>query len=233
MAIAYLVHQLAQATISGIFAAEMAPASPVWLADPFYYQTDFSLVILSLKSWHETLFADASYSDLLDVFSNNLLPKTDHARQNALFRLEMSVETLPKMQAIPHNAILQQLGFLANVISGMGSAAYINSEHFLEIYQRSPRLQQCLSHVRTAKSLGSLNTVLAYCRMIDAGFWVNRAYHGKQYKNQRAFRKLGQHLQNDTQAAGIRHTVWRLRDDLSICTGLLTDWGWQHSHYRR
>ena len=36
----------------------------------------------------------------------------------------------------------------------------------------------------------------------------------KQYKNQRAFRKLGQHLQNDTQATGIRHTVWRLRDDL-------------------
>ena len=50
--------------------------------------------------------------------------------------------------------------------------------------------------------------------MIDAGFWVDRAYHGKQYKNQRAFRKLGQHLQNNTQATGIKHTVWRLRDDL-------------------
>ena len=206
---------LAQATISGIFAAEMAPASPAWLADPFYHQTDFSLdLFLSLKSWHETLFADASYSDLLDVFSNNLLPKTGSRPTKRVVQAGNERRDPSKMRAIPHNAILQQLGFLANVISGMGSAAYINSEHFLEIYQRSPRLQQCLDHVRTAKSLGSLNTVLAYCRMIDAGFWVNRAYHGKQYKNQRAFRKLGQHLQNDTQAAGIRHTVWRLRDDL-------------------
>ena len=206
---------LAQATISGIFAAEMAPASPAWLADPFYHQTDFSLdLFLSLKSWHETLFADASYSDLLDMFSNNLLPKTGSRPTKRVVQAGNERRDPSKMRAIPHNAILQQLGFLANVISGMGSAAHINSEHFLEIYQRSPRLQQCLSHVRTAKSLGSLNTVLAYCRMIDAGFWVNRAYHGKQYKNQRAFRKLGQHLQNDTQAAGIRHTVWRLRDDL-------------------
>ena len=206
---------LAQATIRGILAAELAPASPVWLADPFYYQTDFSLdLFLSLKSWHETLFADASYSDLLDVFSNNLLPKTGSRPTKRVVQAGNERRDPSKMRAIPHNAILQQLGFLANVISGMGSAAHINSEHFLEIYQRSPRLQQCLSHVRTAKSLGSLNTVLAYCRMIDAGFWVNRAYHGKQHKNQRAFRKLGQHLQNDTQAAGIRHTVWRLRDDL-------------------
>jgi phosphoenolpyruvate carboxylase len=206
---------LAQATISGIFAAEMAPASPAWLADPFYQQTDFSLdLFLSLKNWHETLFADASYSDLLDVFSNNLLPKTGSRPTKRVVQAGNERRDPSKMRAIPHNAILQQLGFLANVISGMGSAAYINSEQFLEIYQDSPRLQQCLGHVRTAKSLGSLNTVLAYCRMIDAGFWVNRAYHGKQYKNQRAFRKLGQHLQNDTQATGIRHTVWRLRDDL-------------------
>ena len=35
-----------------------------------------------------------------------------------------------------------------------------------------------------------------------------------QWLNQRAFRKLGQHLRNDTQATGVRHIVWRLRDDL-------------------
>lgn len=206
---------LAQSTIRGIITAEMAPAPAAWLADPFYQQTDFSLdLFLSLKNWHETLFADPSYSDLLDVFSTNLLPNTGSRPTKRVVQAGNKRRDPSKMRAIPHNAILQQLGFLANVISGMGSAAYINSEQFLEIYQDSPRLQQCLGHVRTAKSLGSLNTVLAYCRMIDAGFWVDRAYHGKQYKNQRAFRKLGQHLQNDTQATGIRHTVWRLRDDL-------------------
>ena len=206
---------LAQSTIKSIFAAEMAPASAAWLTDLFYEQTDFSLdLFLSLKNWHETLFADPSYSDLLDVFSNNLLPKTGSRPTKRVVQAGNERRDPSKIRAIPHNAVLQQLGFLANVISGMGNAAYINSEQFLEIYQNSPRLQQCLGHVRTAKSLGSLNTVLAYCRLIDAGFWVDRAYHGKQYKNQLAFRKLGQHLQNNTQATGIKHTVWRLRDDL-------------------
>ena len=113
----------------------------------------------------------------------------------------------------------------------MGNAAHINSEHFLEIYQRSPRLQQCLNHVRQQNHWA--RSTLAGYRMIDAGFWVNRAYHGKQHKNQRAFRKLGQHLQNDTQAAGIRHTVWRLRDDLVDLYRLVERIGDKHSHYRR
>lgn len=206
---------LAKATMGNLFAAETAPVPKAWLSDPFYKRTDFSLdMFLSLKSWHESLFADPAYSDLLDVFSNNLLPKTGSRPTKRVVQAGNERRDPSKMRAIPHNAILQQLGFLANVISGMGSAAYIDSEQFLEVYQTSPRLQQCLAHVRKAKSLGSLNTVLAYCRMIDAGFWVNRAYHGKQDRSQRAFRKLGQHLQNDNQATGIRHTVWRLRDDL-------------------
>ena len=86
----------------------------------------------------------------------------------------------------------------------MGSAAYINVEQFVEVYQQSPRLKQCLKHILRAKSIGSLNTVLAYSRMIDPGFWVDRAYHYKQYKNQPAFRKLGQHLQDDTRTSGIK-----------------------------
>jgi len=206
---------LAEATMNALFAAEMAPPGDDWLADPFYQQTDFSLdMFLSLKNWHETLFADPSYSDLLDVFGSNLLPKTGSRPTKRVVQAGNERRDPSKMRAIPHNAILQQLGFLANVISGLGSSAQIDSEQFLDVYAMSPRLRQCLGHVRRAKALGSLNTVLAYCRIVDAGFWVNRAYHGKQHRNQRAFRKLGQHLRSDSQATGIRHTVWRLRDDL-------------------
>ena len=62
-----------------------------------------------------------------------------------------------KIRAIPHNAILQQLGFLAVVISGMGTAANIDRERFIELYHDSPRLQQCIAHISEAKQLGSLN----------------------------------------------------------------------------
>ena len=206
---------LSDATMRNLFLAELAPIGENWRSDPFYQRTDFSLdMFLSLKNWHETLFSDPAYSDLLDVFSNNLLPKTGSRPTKRVVQAGSERRDPSKMRAIPHNATLQQLGFLANVISGMGRSAHIDIEQFLDVYKRSPRLQQCLDHVRSAKALGSLNTVLAYCRIVDPGFWVNRAYHGKQHSNQRGFRKLSQHLRDDTKATGIRHTVWRLRDDL-------------------
>jgi phosphoenolpyruvate carboxylase len=119
-----------------------------------------------------------------------------------------------KIRAIAHNAILQQVGFLANVISGMGRAATVDIDEFVEIHRHSPRLRQCLDHVLAGKQLGSLNTVLAYCRLADPGFWVNRAYHGKQQRNQRGLRRLAQHLRARPRFRGIQQTVWALRDDL-------------------
>ena len=154
---------LAESTIRGIFCAEILTPQAEWLSDPFYQQTDFSLdLFISLKNWHETLFSEASYSDLLDVFSSNLLPVSGSRPAKRVVQSGNERSDPSKIRAIPHNAILQQLGFLANVISGMGSAACINVEQFVEVYQQSPRLKQCLKHILRAKSIGSLNTVLAY-----------------------------------------------------------------------
>ncbi len=206
---------LALATVSHLFNAELADVPDEWLQDPFYQKTNFSLdLFLSLKNWHETLFSDPTYSDLLFVFGNNLLPKTGSRPTKRVVQTGSERTDPSKIRAIPHNAILQQMGYLANVISGMGSAAILDRENFVEIYQQSPRLQQCLNHIKRAKRNGSLNTVLAYSRLIDAGFWVNRAYYRKQPHNQKAFRQLGQHLRKSVTARGIRHNVWRLRDDL-------------------
>jgi phosphoenolpyruvate carboxylase len=201
--------------MNSLLLAETNPISRTWVNDPFYNLTGFSLdLFLALKSWHETLFSDPNYSDLLDIFGNNLLPKTGSRPTKRIVQAGSERRDPSKRRAIPHNAILQQLGFLTNVISGMGSAAQLDTEKFVDLYQQSPRLQQCLGHIRNAKALGSLNTVLAYCRLSDAGFWVNRAYHGQQHTNQCAFRKLGQHLNESGQAKGVRQTIWRLRDDL-------------------
>ena len=59
-----------------------------------------------------------------------------------------------------------------------------------------------------------MNTVLSYCRLVDPGFWLNRAYHGKQAGNQRAFRHLAKHLRSRPRFRDIQSTVWTLRDDL-------------------
>lgn len=206
---------LAQATMQSLLRAELSAPSQAHCDDPFYDNPDFSLdLFLSLKNWHETLFKDPQYGQLLDVFAPNMLPKTGSRPAKRKLQAGMERGDPSKIRAIPHNAILQQLGFLAVVISGMGTAANIDRERFIELYHDSPRLQQCIAHISEAKQLGSLNTILAYGRLMDNGFWIDKAYHGSQPHNQRAFRQIANHLRNRTAAGAVRQTVWKLREDI-------------------
>ena len=206
---------LSDATLTSLLLAETTPPSKAWIEDPFYQDNEFSLdLFLSLKSWHERLFANSDYGATIDVFGSNLLPKTGSRPAKRVVQAGGERKDPSKIRAIPHNAILQQLGFLAIVISGMGSAAQIDQERFAEIYAKSPRLQNMMQHIQQAKQLGSLNTMLAYARLIDNGFWVSRAYHGIQKGNQRAYRQLAANVRENDSAMSLRQTVWRLREDL-------------------
>ena len=206
---------LALSTIYSLFAAEINPPSRAWKEDGFYKNHDYPLdMFLSLKAWHEKLFHDQNYGIFLDIFSVNLLPKTGSRSAKRPTQTGTSRQDPSKMRAIPHNAILQQLGFLANVISGFGGAAQIDTEQFTKLYKSSPRLKQLLGHVLAAKELGSLNTVLAYAKLLDNGFWIDRAYHGYQPHNLSAYRKIGQMLSNDIRTEAVQDVVWWLRDDL-------------------
>ena len=128
------------------------------------------------------------------TFSNNLFPKTGSRPSKRNLQAGFIRKNLSGIRAIPHNATLQQLGFLANVISGFGKSALLDVDQFIEVYKVSPRLKQCLNHVLKAKSLGSLYTTLAYSKLVDGGFWVNKSYHGKQAENLVSYRKLSSHL---------------------------------------
>ena len=206
---------LAESTMRGLLAAEAASPGQNCADDAFYQKTDFSLdLFLELKAWHEALVADPNYGDLIDLFGSNMLPPTGSRPAKRVVQAGGERRGPSKIRAIAHNAILQQVGFLANVISGMGHAATVDIDEFVEIHRQSPRLRQCLDHVLAGKQLGSLNTVLAYCRLADPGFWVNRAYHGKQQRNQRALRRLAQNLRGRSRFRDIQQTVWALRDDL-------------------
>ena len=46
-----------------------------------------------------------------------------------------------RMRAIPNNAILQQFGYVANVVAGLGAAVGSERERFVELAKRSPRLR--------------------------------------------------------------------------------------------
>ena len=207
--------ELATSTIYSLFLVENYPPGKEIEPDEFYSNTDFSLdMFLALKAWHENLFSNPNYGLTLDIFGANLLPTTGSRPVKRVVQNGVGRSDPSKMRAIPHNAILQQLGFLGNVISGFGSAANIDTDLFVRLYEISPRLRQLFQHVLAAKQIGSLNTLLAYAKLLDNGFWIDRAYHGYQPSNLSAYRQIGLRLVNDPRANAVRNIVWIFRDDL-------------------
>ncbi len=207
--------KLAKNTIKNIFYSEIKKYNKKVLDDYFYVKDNFSNdFFLFLKNWQNNLFTNQAYHDLVSIFSTNLLLVTGSRPSKRNAKEKSTNNNLSEIRAITHNAILQQLGFLPNVISGFGKTANVDLKEFLDIYKSSSRLKQLLMLVLKAKSIGSLNTLLAYCNILDPGFWIDQAYHEKQVLNKFAYRKIGNYLRNDKRASKIKHLIWRLRDDL-------------------
>ncbi len=184
--------------------------------DPFYRDTDFSLdFFLHLKSFQERLFDDADYRAALGSFGVNLLYKTGSRKS---IRQHESANPVDRgnprqMRAIPHNAILQQLGYTAHVISGVGTAVGDENERFVELCQESDRALRIMSMVAHAKRISSLNTLGAYARLFDPGYWMARAYAGSEPSLVSSLRDLSAILKGDGRFEAMTRLTHHLRND--------------------
>ncbi len=79
------------------------------------------------------------------------------------------------MRAIPHNAILQQLGYLSNSISGIGMAIAKDQERFTDIFKNSDRLKRLMSLVVYARHLSDLDRLHGYLSLFDPTIWNRRS----------------------------------------------------------
>ncbi len=79
------------------------------------------------------------------------------------------------MRAIPNNAILQQLGFLANSLHGVGRAAGRAPDLFVEMRERSERFARAFRLVQEATAVGDLDVLRAYIDTLDPSVWLERA----------------------------------------------------------
>ncbi|WP_020591075.1 phosphoenolpyruvate carboxylase [Kiloniella laminariae] len=147
--------------------------------DAFYTNTDYSLdFFLSLKSFHETTLENRDYAALLGSFSTNLLYQTgsrkskrQHEKHHGIDRGHPS-----QIRAIPHNAILQQLGYLANTAGGFGTAISRDLDAFVKLHGESDRVRRFMDMVSYAKGLSSLNTPEAYAALFNPRYWLAKAY---------------------------------------------------------
>ena len=203
---------IAEETISSVLISELVHKN--YNDDPFYKETDFALdFFITLKNWHEKLYINPDYWQLLDLFSNNLIVPSG-SRTNKRSTDFSNIRKDPsQIRAISHNAILQQYGYLAHIAGGLGTAVNVDIEKFEYLKKYSKRFQQLLRVGFVAKKLSSLNTPLAYTLILDPSYWVGRSYSNSEKKMRHAFRKLSKALENDNRAESVKRLVTMLRDD--------------------
>lgn len=205
---------LACATLARLLEVELA--EPRAEEDRLYSDTDLSLdFFLRLKSYQEELFQRPAYRETLGAFGTNLLFPTGSRKSRRQHDASRPGDRgdPAQMRAIPNNAILQQLGFVANIVSGFSRAGFLEIERLVELKQASPRFARILRLVDAAKQRSSLQVLSAYADLFDSGYWTSRAYCGGEATLDQAFRDLAEILTGDRRAQSMRRLVNALRLD--------------------
>ncbi|MBK1660644.1 phosphoenolpyruvate carboxylase [Paracraurococcus ruber] len=169
--------RLAEATIAGIAAHAFAPAGPV--DDPVYAEADYVAdFFATVRKEMQALVEDPGYAALLGAFGPGLLDRTGSrpaVRQSDGMGGPVRISHPSQLRAIPNNAILQQLGWMANSLHGLGTAATANPDAFNDLRARSPRFKRALALAARAAACSDLGVLRAVVDTLDPGPWLDRA----------------------------------------------------------
>ena len=137
--------------------------------DRFYTDINYSWDFYrSLKSWQENLFERSDYRQALMGFAQRFLYKTGSRQAK---RAKGGGFDLSALRAIPHNAILQQLGAPVNVSGGFGAAAGREMDRLVEHINGSERMSKLTMLASHARALTDLSVLRAYAMLFAPNYW--------------------------------------------------------------
>ena len=167
---------LAHAVVARV--AEHAFASPDPTPDPVYAEGGFAADLFAgMRADMGALVEDPGYAALLGGFGPALLDRTGSrpaARQSDTGGPAV-IRHARELRAIPNNAVLQQLGFLADLTHGLGDGAAREPETFADLLRRSPRFAGAMAFARAGLALSDHDVLRAYVGSLDPGTWLDRA----------------------------------------------------------
>ncbi len=207
--------ELALATLTRIAALHTADADTAAAPDPFYRRTDLSLDFYrAIKDHQREHLESKTYARAITAFGLGMLVETGSRKSRRQSDLAADRDlSLRQIRAIPHNAILQQLGYPVNLIAGFGSAADGNYDEVAALLQDSPRGRQMVRLVRAANALASIKTVAAYGELFNSAYWASRTYRGVEEQLAPACTALAEYLTRDDRNGVFRRLASRLRVD--------------------
>jgi phosphoenolpyruvate carboxylase len=175
--------ELALATITRIAEQTYHPAAGP-IEDPVYADPDFAAdFFATIRSNMEGLVEDAGYAALLGAFGPALLDKTGSrpsARQTDGMGGAARIRHPSELRAIPNNAILQQVGWCANTLQGIGAAAARHPETFTELRHNSRRFKRAMDLASHALAHSDIEVLRAVIASLDPGTWLDRAAHTRR-----------------------------------------------------
>ena len=206
---------IALATLTQIVAHSPAHTDPDVPTDPFYRRTDLSLDFYrAIKEHQRDHLESRTYSRAITAFGLGLLNETGSRKSRRQSDLSADREmSLRQIRAIPHNAILQQLGYPVNIIAGVGSAAESQIEEIGALLAESPRGRQIMRLVRASNALASIKTVAAFGELFNSAYWASRPYRGTEQHLAPACEALAEYLIKDDRNGVFRRLASRLRVD--------------------
>ena len=186
--------------------------------DVFYDSRDTVTEFLTtVKEFQSGLMSDPNYGLLVGTYGVNLLYTTG---SRATRREGESIEAAPRPQisefrAIPHNAVLQQLGLFANSIGGVGEAIEQNPAWLKQAYDVSPRLRQLVSLVAYGVAFSNSEALDGYVATLDPGLWLARAALARDVGRADSHRRIAEMLEEWNIHDGQRQVYRRLYADFT------------------
>ena len=175
--------ELALATVARIaehvFDDDARPDAKRLPPDPVYDDPDFATDFFgTIRGRMEALVEDPGYAALLGTFGPGLIDPTGSrpsARQAEGIVGPARISHPRELRAIPNNAILQQLGWCANTLHGVGAALARHPQAFNEFLGRSHRFRRAIDFADHALRHSDLDVLHAVIATLDPGSWLNRA----------------------------------------------------------
>ncbi|WP_212375350.1 phosphoenolpyruvate carboxylase [Acetobacter persici] len=207
--------QLAGATLATIAENLFNPLHQE--GDPVYEQPVFSADFFSsISEGMQALVEDPGYAALLGAFGPALIDRTGSrppARQSAEAATSTRLTHPSQLRAIPNNAILQQLGWCANTLQGLGAAVRRHPETFEIFNTSSPRFHRALDFARHALSCSDDRVLQSVINLLDPGYWLDRATAEGKASRRAAFLTLMHDLEKLNLSADLRTLFRRIQAD--------------------
>ncbi|MCR4378839.1 MAG: phosphoenolpyruvate carboxylase [Rhodospirillales bacterium] len=193
-------------------------------SDMFYEDTDYSLdYFMTVTGFNERLMENPNYAATLNLLGTNLLYTTGSRKVKRQHEggAQVDLEHPSQVRAIPHNAILQQLGYFSNTISGHGKAISKDQDRFVEVFANSDRCRRFIAMVAYGRHLSNLDALHGYVSLFDPAIWLRRASIEEDAERAEQMQKLSNILRHSARHEKVNR-VYRifLNDTLYLDHGL-------------